>query len=68
MAKKNFLKLKLDEFNLIVDCQSKLRNTIILKQIPSKAFYSSTFNNIFCSGSESPAEEFWSNLKKMIMI
>ena len=63
LAKKNFLKLKLDEFNLIVDCQSKLRNTIILKQIPSKAFYSSTFNNIFCSGLERPAEKFWSDLK-----
>ena len=63
LAKKNFLKLKLDEFNLIVDCQSKLRNTIILKQIPSKAFYSSTFNNIFCSGLELPAEKFWSDLK-----
>jgi len=63
LAKKNFLKLKLDEFNLIVDCQSKLRNTIILKQIPSKAFYSSTFNNIFCSRLERPAEKFWSDLK-----
>ena len=63
LAKRNFLKLKLDEFNLIVDCQSKLRNTIILKQIPSKAFYSSTFNNIFCSGLELPAEKFWSDLK-----
>ena len=47
-AKRNFLKLKLDEFDLILDCQSKLRNTIILKQIPSKTFYSSTFNNMFC--------------------
>ena len=63
LAKKNFLKLKLDEFDLIVDCQSKLRNTIILKQIPSKAFYSSTFNNIFCSRLERPAEKFWSDLK-----
>ena len=63
LAKKNFLKLKLDEFNLIVDCQSKLRNTIILKQIPSKAFYSSTFNNIFCSGLEQPAEKFRTDLK-----
>jgi ADP-heptose:LPS heptosyltransferase len=63
LVKRNFLKLKLDEFNLIVDCQSKLRNTTILKQIPSKAFYSSTFNNIFCSGLELPAEKFWSDLK-----
>ena len=63
LIKKKFLKLKLDEFDLIVDCQSKLRNTIILKQIPSKAFYSSTFNNIFCSRLERPAEKFWSDLK-----
>jgi len=63
LIKKKFLKLKLDEFDLIVDCQSKLRNTIILKQIPSKAFYSSTFKNRFCSGLNRPATEFWSHLK-----
>ena len=62
-AKKKFLNLKLDKFDLIVDCQSKLRNTIILKQIPSKAFYSPTFNNIFCSRLEKPAKEFCSDLK-----
>ena len=65
VTKKNFLKLKLDKFDLIIDCQSKLRNTIILKQIPSKTFYSSTFNSIFCSGLERPAKEFWSDLKKI---
>ena len=64
LAKKNFFKLKIDEFDLIIDCQSKLRNTIILKQIPSKAFYSSTFNNIFCSKLERPAENFWADLNK----
>jgi len=64
-VKKNFLKLKLDQFDLIVDCQSKLRNTIILKRIPSKAFYSSTYNNIFCFGLEQSAKEFSSNLKKI---
>jgi len=64
-VKKNFLKLKLDKFDLIVDCQSKLRNTIILKQIPSKRFYSPTFNNIFCSGLDQPAKEFYSDLKKI---
>ena len=63
VAKKKFLKLKLDEFDLIVDCQSKLRNTIILKQIPSKAFYSSTFKNRFCFGLDQPAAEFWLHLK-----
>ena len=64
-TKKNFLKLKIDKFDLIIDCQSKLRNTIILKRIPSKTFYSSTFNNIFCSGQDLPTENFWSNLKKI---
>ena len=65
LSKRNFLKLKLDKFDLIVDCQSKFRNTIILKRIPSKAFYSSTFNNIFCSKLGQPAEEFWSDLKNI---
>ena len=63
-VKKNFSKLKIDQFDLIIDCQSKLRNTIILKQIPSKAFYSSTFRNIFCSKLESPIDKFQSDLKK----
>jgi len=64
-VKKNFLKLELEKFDLIVDCQSKLRNTVILKQIPSKAFYSKTFNNMFCYGLEGQAKNFWSNLKKI---
>ncbi len=64
-VKKNLSKLKLDQFDIIVDCQSKLRNTIILKQIPNKAFYSSTFNNIFCSGLKQTSEEFKTNLKKI---
>jgi len=62
-ARKKFFKLKLDAFDLIVDCQSKLRNTIILKQIPSKAFYSSTFNGIFCSKLGSSAKKFYSDLR-----
>ena len=65
VAKKKFFKLKLDKFDLIVDCQSKLRNTIILRQIPSKAFYSSTFNNIFCFKLKRSAKEFYSDLKKI---
>ena len=63
-VKKNFSKLKIDQFDLIIDCQSKLRNTIILKQIPSKAFYSTTFNNIFCSKLESSIDKFQSDLQK----
>ncbi len=64
-VKKNFSDLKFYEFDLIIDCQSKLRNTIILKQIPSKSFYSSTFKNIFCSGLKESPETFFSNLKNI---
>ena len=42
-------KKSLDKFDLIIDLQSKLRNTLILKQIPSDNFYSSTFNFFFCT-------------------
>ena len=48
-AKSRFLELNLEKFDLIVDLQSKLRNTLILKKIPSVNFYSSTFNYNFCS-------------------
>ena len=34
-------------FDIIIDLQSKLRNTIILKRIPHNIFISSTFNNFF---------------------
>ena len=51
--KKNFDKLKISSFDLIIDCQSKLRNTIILKQLPTKYFYSSTFNYFFCKNKKS---------------
>jgi ADP-heptose:LPS heptosyltransferase len=34
-------------FDIIIDLQSKLRNTIILKKIPHDIFISSTFNNFF---------------------
>jgi ADP-heptose:LPS heptosyltransferase len=63
VVKRIFSKLKMDKFDLIIDCQSKLRNTAILKQIPSKAFYSSTFNYIFCSRLEKPARKFSFDLK-----
>ncbi len=48
-AKSKFLKHDIDKFDLIIDLQSKLRNTLILKRIPGINFYSSTFNYNFCS-------------------
>ena len=39
----------IDKFDLIIDLQSKFRNTIILKQLPHKNFYSPTFDFKFCT-------------------
>ena len=36
-------------FDLIIDLQSKLRNSLILKQIPHSHFYSSTLNYKLCT-------------------
>lgn len=49
-SKKKILKdNSIDRFDLIIDLQSKLRNTLILKQFPHKNFYSSTFKFKFCN-------------------
>ena len=42
-------KIMTEKFDLIIDLQSKFRNTLILKKIPTKFFYSSTMNFIFCT-------------------
>ena len=48
-VKKKFKILNFDKMDLIIDLQSKIRNTIILKKIPHDHFYSSTFSFKFCS-------------------
>jgi len=48
-AKRNFNKLNIVKFDLIIDLQSKFRNSLILNKIPHSIFYSTTFNNIFCT-------------------
>ena len=47
LAKKLFNQKSIDKFDLIIDLQSKIRNTLILNIIPSKYFYSSTLNYFF---------------------
>jgi|TARA_B100001063_G_scaffold50115_1_gene44135 ADP-heptose:LPS heptosyltransferase len=47
LAKKNYNKNYSTKFDLIIDLQSKFRNSLILKRIPHKHFYSTTFNNLF---------------------
>tara|TARA_B100001059_G_scaffold131268_1_gene131368 strand:- start:12873 stop:13826 length:954 start_codon:yes stop_codon:yes gene_type:complete len=46
-AKKKFVIKNEVKYDLIIDLQSKLRNTLILKRIPHLNFYSTTFNNLF---------------------
>ncbi len=52
LAKKLFNKNSIDKFDLIIDLQSKLRNTLILNRIPSKYFYSSTLNYFFSTNKK----------------
>ncbi len=53
ISKKRILRNNsIDEFDLIIDLQSKIRNTLILKQFPTKHFYSPTFNFKFCSSKK----------------
>ena len=48
-AKKNFKAKNASKFDLIIDLQTKFRNTLILKRIPHNDFYSITLNNLFSS-------------------
>ena len=46
-VKSNLKKINETKFDLIIDLQSKLRNSFILKRVPHEHFYSMTFNNLF---------------------
>ena len=48
-VKKKFKSTNEAKFDLIIDLQSKIRNTFILKRIPHSNFYSTTFGNLFSS-------------------
>ena len=48
-ARKKFNAKGNTKFDLIIDLQSKFRNSLILKKIPHYSFYSTTFNNLFSS-------------------
>ena len=49
VAKKRYVEQDLEKMDLIIDLQSKLRNTIILNKIPHDHFYSSTYGFKFCT-------------------
>ena len=50
LTKNKLKKISVSKFDLVIDLQSKIRNTLILKQIPSKHFYSPTMDYFFSSG------------------
>ncbi len=49
VTKKKSINQELDKMDLIIDLQSKLRNTIILNKIPHDHFYSPTYGFKFCT-------------------
>ena len=49
LAKKRASNKAFGKFDLIIDLQTKFRNSVILKRIPHESFYSRTFSGIFSS-------------------
>ena len=48
-TRQRFAKTSLGKFDLIIDLQTKFRNSLILKKIPHNLFYSRTLNGYFSS-------------------
>jgi len=48
-VKKKLADYDIEKFNFIIDLQSKIRNTFILRKIPHDHFYSSAYNFKFCT-------------------
>tara|TARA_A100001011_G_scaffold134517_1_gene141882 strand:+ start:928 stop:1881 length:954 start_codon:yes stop_codon:yes gene_type:complete len=66
-AKKRFYNQNLDKISLIIDLQSKIRNTLILRKIPHDHFYSSTFDFKFCTNKiEDPSKDHLENLSNYL--
>ena len=66
-TKKKSIDQELDKIDLIIDLQSKLRNTIILNKIPHDHFYSSTYGFKFCTKKgEYSSENHLENLSNFL--
>ena len=65
-------KINIDKFDLVIDLQTKIRNTLILKRIPAKNFYSATYKFNFCTvknnylSTKNICEMTLSNLEKFL--
>ena len=67
VTKKRCVDRNLEKMDLIIDLQSKLRNTIILNKIPHDHFYSSTYGFKFCTKkSEYSSGEHLKNLSNFL--
>ena len=47
LVKKKIKKKQISKYDLIIDLQTKFRNSFILSRIPHEHFFSTTFNNFF---------------------
>ena len=66
-VKKKFENHKLEKFDLIIDLQSKIRNTLVLRKIPHDHFYSATFLYKFCTKKlEKVSENHIENLNNFL--
>ena len=67
VTKKKSIDQELNKMDLIIDLQSKLRNTIILNKIPHDHFYSSTYGFKFCTKkAEYSSKDHLINLDKFL--
>ena len=56
--KRNLNQNNESKFDLIIDLQTKFRNSFILKKIPHNHFYSTTFGNLFLQKKLNIKEKF----------
>ncbi len=72
LVKKKYNQVMSAKFDIVIDLQSKIRNTCILKRIPTKFFYSSTMNFAFCTknlnfaNTKNNSNNIIKNLEKII--
>ncbi len=62
IAKKRTLKKNYGKFDLIIDLQTKFRNSLILRKLPHDQFYSRTFNGFFSSKKIKSGTNHFENL------
>ncbi len=65
-VKNRFIDKELEKIDLIIDLQSKLRNTLILRKIPHNHFYSSTYNFKFCTKKKEYSLNHLENLSNFL--